>query len=80
MLHVDLLKPGTSHNDPKPAKTSRNEPIAAKTAQKKRCKTTRNDPKFQNWENMDSFSSFRFSNIDSKFPNLGILGQKVSTF
>ena len=80
VLHVDLLKSGTSHNDPKPAKTSRNEPIAAKTAQKKRCKTTRNDPKFQNWENMDSFSSFCFSNIDSKFPNLGILGQKVSTF
>ena len=36
-----LLKPGTSQNDPKPAKTSRNNPKPVKTTPEK----LRNDPK-----------------------------------
>ena len=64
-----LLKPGTSQNEPKPAKTT-----------PQNCETTRNDPKFENWGNLKFSTSFRFSNLEPKYPNLGILGQKVLTF
>ena len=40
-----LLKPGTSQNDPKPAKTTRNDPKSANRPPKN-CETTPNDPQF----------------------------------
>ena len=51
-LNSYLLKPETSQNNPKPAKTTQ-----------KNCETTWNDPKFQNWGNMEFSTSFRFSNF-----------------
>ena len=46
-----LVKPGTSLNDPKPAKTSLNLAKTAETTQKI-CEATQNNPKLQNWGNL----------------------------
>ena len=77
-----LLKSGTSQNNPKPAKTSRNKPKQYKTSQNDSWKwNNRKDTKFQNWTNLEfSFWSFRCSNIEPKYPNLGILDRKLSNF
>ena len=69
----------TTRNQPKRAETSRNDSKPAETTQNN-CKTTQNDPKFQNWENLEFSASFRFSNFVPKCPNLGILGKEVSDF
>ena len=45
-----------------------------------RTKKNANEPKFQNWENLEFFTSFRFSNCEAKCLNVGILGQEVPTF
>ena len=55
MFLTYLLKPVTSQNEPKPAKTSQIN-----------CKTTWNDPKFQNLGNLKFSTSFRFSNFELK--------------
>ena len=63
-----LELPKTSQNERKPVK---------------RTKTNQKDPK--NWEmihscgNLEFSTSFCFWNFDPKCPNLGILGQEVST-
>ena len=64
-----LLKSGTSQSKPETAKTA-----------PKNYEATRNDLKFQNLGNLEFPASFRFLNFESKFPKLGILGQKVLTF
>ena len=74
-----LLKPGTNRNEPKPAKTKRNQSKPAETTPKN-CETIRIDSKLQKWGNLEFSASFRFSNIESKCLNLGILGQKILTF
>ena len=58
-----------SWNEPKRAKTSWNNP-----------KKLRNDPKYQNWGNLEFPTSFRYLNFEPKYRNLGILDQKVLTF
>ena len=62
------MRPKTSQNKPKPAETTQ------------KSKTTRNDPKFQNWGNLEFSTTFRFSNFEPKCQNFGVLGQKVLTF
>ena len=52
-----LLKPGTSQDEPKPAEASQNNP-----------KELRNDPKFQNWGNIDFFTS-KFGHFGPKSIN-----------
>ena len=59
-------------NDPKRTETNRNQPKRPKT-------NLQNDPNFQNWENLEFCTSFRFSNFQLKCLNLSILGE-VSTF
>ena len=59
-----LLKPETSQNDRKPAKTTQSN-----------CKVTRNSPKFWDWWGLEFSISFHFSNFESKRLILGILGQ-----
>ena len=71
-----LLKPGTSQNYSKPAKTSRNQPKRPK----KYCKTTRNDLKFQNSGSLKFFSSFCFSNIEEKIAKFEYFGPKSINF
>ena len=70
----------TTRNQLKRAETGwKNDLKPAKTTQKN-SETTWNDPKFENWENLQFSTSFWFPNFEPKYPNLGILGQKVLTF
>ena len=62
-------------NEPKPTKTSQNNPKPEK-ATPKNCETTRNEPNFQNWRNLEFSISFRFSNFEPKSPNLGFWAKK----
>ena len=77
ILGQHLLKPGTSQNDPKPAKTSRNSGNDSKLAKTnpKNCETTQNGPKFQIWGNLKFPTSFRYLNFEQNCSNLGILDQ-----
>ena len=75
--HTHVLTKTT--NEPKQPQTGQKEPERDEKTQIK-CKTTRNNPKFQNWINLDLSTSFYFSNFRPKSPNLGILGRKVLTF
>ena len=77
-----LLKLGTSQNDPKPAKTSRNQPKRPENKQSnpnKIVKQPETTGKFKNLGNLQFSTSFRFSNFEPKCPNLGILGQEISS-
>ena len=67
----------TSQNELEPAERTQNQP---KRTPKTNRETIRNDPKFENWENLVFSTSFCFSNFEPKYPNFGILGQKVLTF
>ena len=56
---------------------SQNEPKPAETTQKKIAKR---HEMTQIWGYLEFFTNFRFSHFEPKLPNLGILGQEVSTF
>ena len=70
-----LLKPRTSRSQSKQAEISRND-----RKKKKKSETSQNDANFKNWGNLEFSTSFGFSNFESKYPNVGILGKEVSTF
>ena len=63
------LKPRTSQNKPKLAETAINQP----KRQKKSCKTTPNNQKFQSWGNLKFSACFHFSNFGAKRINFLIL-------
>lgn len=58
---ADLLKPGRSQNDPKPAEMTQNQQKLPKILQ-----TTRNNINFQNWGNLEFCTGFCFSNFKPK--------------
>ena len=82
LLGPQLLKPGTSQNEPKPAKTSRNSGNDSKSTKTnpKNCETTQNDPKFQISGNLKFPTCFRYLNFEHNCSNLGILDQNLFNF
>ena len=74
-----LLNLWRSQNNPRPSKTKRNQPKRPITGQNSPHKL-RNNAKSQIWENLKFFTSSCLSNFEPKWPNRGILGQKVLTF